>query len=158
MSIDLGKKLDNFHMLSIILDMTALTTRKLTEKQEKFLEHLVDTKGNLKLSAELAGYRGNHYQVIQSLKEEIIDLASNVLAREAPSAAFKLVEIMHSDEAVPQANVKLQAAQTLLDRVGVIKKEKLDINHNVTGGIFILPKKETINLSAEEGEYEDINE
>ena len=138
--------------------MTALTTRKLTDKQEKFLEHLVDTKGNLKLSAELAGYRGNHYQVIQSLKEEIIDLASNVLAREAPSAAFKLVEIMHSDEAVPQANVKLQAAQTLLDRVGVIKKGKLDVNHNVTGGIFILPKKETINLSAEDVEYEDLSD
>lgn len=136
--------------------MTALTTRKLTDKQEKFLEHLVDTKGNLKLSAELAGYQGNHYQVIKSLKEEIIELASNVLAREAPSAAFKLVEIMHSDEAVPQANVKLQAAQTLLDRVGVIKKEKLDVNHNVTGGIFILPKKETINLSAEDVEYEEL--
>ena len=145
-------------MVSIILNMTALTTRKLTDKQEKFLEHLVDTKGNLKLSAELAGYRGNHYQVLKSLKEEIIDLASNVLAREAPSAAFKLVEIMHSDEAVPQANVKLQAAQTLLDRVGVIKKEKLDVNHNVTGGIFILPKKETIDLSADDGEYEDLPE
>ena len=138
--------------------MTALTTRKLTDKQEKFLEHLVDTKGNLKLSAELAGYRGNHYQVLKSHKEEIIDLASNVLAREAPSAAFKLVEIMHSDEAVPQANVKLQAAQTLLDRVGVIKKEKLDVNHNVTGGIFILPKKETIDLSADDVEYEDLPE
>ena len=145
-------------MVSIILNMTALTTRKLTDKQEKFLEHLVDTKGNLKLSAELAGYRGNHYQVLKRLKEEIIDLASNVLAREAPSAAFKLVEIMHSDEAVPQANVKLQAAQTLLDRVGVIKKEKLDVNHNVTGGIFILPKKETINLSAEDVEYEDLSD
>ena len=145
-------------MVSIILNMTALTTRKLTDKQEKFLEHLVDTKGNLKLSAELAGYRGNHYQVLKSLKEEIIDLASNVLAREAPSAAFKLVEIMHSDEAVPQANVKFQAAQTLLDRVGVIKKEKLDVNHNVTGGIFILPKKETIDLSADDVEYEDLPE
>lgn len=145
-------------MVSIILNMTALTTRKLTDKQEKFLEHLVDTKGNLKLSAELAGYRGNHYQVLKSLKEEIIDLASNVLAREAPSAAFKLVEIMHSDEAVPQANVKLQAAQTLLERVGVIKKEKLDVNHNVTGGIFILPKKETIDLSADDVEYEDLPE
>ena len=145
-------------MVSIILNMTALTTRKLTDKQEKFLEHLVDTKGNLKLSAELAGYRGNHYQVLKRLKEEIIDLASNVLAREAPSAAFKLVEIMHSDEAVPQANVKLQAAQTLLDRVGVIKKEKLDVNHNVTGGIFNLPKKETIDLSADDVEYEDLPE
>jgi hypothetical protein len=130
--------------------------RKLTDKQEKFLEHLLETKGNLKLSAELAGYSGNHYQVLKSLKEEVVDLASNVLAREAPSAAFKLVEIMNSDNAVPQANVKLQAAQTLLDRVGVVKRDKLDINHNVSGGIFILPQKETVDLVAEEGDYEEI--
>lgn len=132
------------------------STRKLTEKQEKFLENLVETKGNLKLSAELAGYSGNHYQVLKSLREEVVDLASNVLAREAPAAAFKLVEIMQSDDAVPQANVKLQAAQTLLDRVGVVKKEKLDVNHNVTGGVFILPQKETIDLSIEEGDYEEL--
>ena len=124
--------------------------------QEKFLENLVETKGNLKLSAELAGYSGNHYQVLKSLREEVVDLASNVLAREAPAAAFKLVEIMQSDDAVPQANVKLQAAQTLLDRVGVVKKEKLDVNHNVTGGVFILPQKETIDLSIEEGDYEEL--
>ena len=130
--------------------------RKLTDKQEKFLEHLLETKGNLKLSAELAGYSGNHYQVLKSLKEEVVDLASNVLASEAPSAAFKLVEIMNSDNAVPQANVKLQAAQTLLDRVGVVKRDKLDINHNVSGGIFILPQKETVDLVAEEGDYEEI--
>jgi len=132
------------------------STRKLTDKQEKFLENLIETKGNLKLSAELAGYSGNHYQVLKSLKEEVVDLASNVLAREAPSAAFKLVEIMNSDDAVPQANVKLQAAQTLLDRVGVVKQDKLDINHNVSGGIFILPQKETVDLSAEEGDYEEL--
>ena len=132
------------------------STRKLTEKQEKFLENLVETKGDLKLSAELAGYSGNHYQVLKSLREEVVDLASNVLAREAPAAAFKLVEIMQSDNAVPQANVKLQAAQTLLDRVGVVKKEKLDVNHNVTGGVFILPQKETIDLSIEEGDYEEL--
>ena len=108
--------------------MSYLTTNKernLTEKQQSFLDNLVETKGDFKKAAELAGYSGNHYQVIQSLKEEIIDLASNVLAREAPSAAFKLVEIMHSDEAVPQANVKLQAAQTLLDRVGVINQGEI---------------------------------
>jgi phage terminase small subunit len=64
------------------------TNRKLTEKQENFLNNLVETKGDLKLSAELAGYSGNHYQVIQALRQEIVDLASNVLAREAPRAAF----------------------------------------------------------------------
>jgi hypothetical protein len=34
------------------------TKRNLTEKQEAFLENLVETKGDLKLAAELAGYSG----------------------------------------------------------------------------------------------------
>ena len=42
--------------------------RQLTEKQEAFLGHLVDTGGDFKKSAELAGYSGNHYQVLKSLK------------------------------------------------------------------------------------------
>ena len=134
------------------------TDRKLTGKQQEFLNNLVETKGDLKLSAELAGYSGNHYQVIQSLKQEIVDLASNVLAREAPRAAFKLVEVMSSADAMPQANIKLQAAQTILDRVGVSKTERIDVNHNVSGGIFILPEKETINLNVEDGDYEDISD
>jgi phage terminase small subunit len=138
-------------------NMKSLTksNRTLTEKQEKFLNSLIETKGDLKLSAELAGYSGNHYQVLRSLKEEIIELASDVLAREAPSAAFKLVEVMTNPVAMPQANVKLQAAQTILDRVGLGKKDRLEVDHNVSGGIFILPEKKTIDIS--EGSYEDIS-
>ena len=137
--------------------MSLPATRKLTEKQENFLNNLIETKGDLKLSAELAGYSGNHYQVIQSLKQEIVDLATNVLAREAPRAAFKLVEVMSSTDAIPQANIKLQAAQTILDRVGVSKTERIDVNHNVSGGIFILPEKETIDIVAEDADYKEIS-
>jgi len=133
------------------------TDRQLTTKQENFLNNLIETKGDLKLSAELAGYSGNHYQVIQSLKQEIVDLATNVLAREAPRAAFKLVEVMSSTDAIPQANIKLQAAQTILDRVGVSKTERIDVNHNVSGGIFILPEKETIDIVAEDADYKEIS-
>ncbi len=64
--------------------------RNLTEKQQAFLDNLVETGGDFKKSAELAGYSGNHYQVLKSLKEEVVDLASDVLAREAPTAAFKI--------------------------------------------------------------------
>ena len=130
-------------------------TRTLTEKQQSFLSNLIETKGDLKLSAELAGYSGNHYQIIQSLKHEIVDLASDVLAREAPSAAFKLIEMMKSSNAVPQANVKLQAAQTILDRVGVAKRDRLDITHQSSGGIFILPEKQPIEAEAEEIKYDE---
>ena len=127
----------------------AKTTRKLTEKQQSFLDYLIETGGNPKEAAELAGYSGNHYQVIQTLREEIVDLASDVLARSAPQAAFKLIEVMNSDKSMPQVNTKLQAAQTILDRVGVSKRERLDVNHNVNGGIFIIPEKQPIEVEAE---------
>ena len=130
--------------------------RNLTEKQQAFLDHLVETGGDFKKSAELAGYSGNHYQVLKSLKEEVVDLASDVLAREAPTAAFKIIEVMKSNKPVPQANNKLQAAQTILDRVGVSKTDRIDVNHNTGGGIFILPEKKAIEL--EEGDYEDISD
>jgi hypothetical protein len=64
---------------------------------------------------------------------------------------------MKSDKPVPQANNKLQAAQTILDRAGVVKTDKLDVNHNVSGGIFILPEKHTIDIEAEDIDYEVVD-
>ena len=127
--------------------------RNLTEKQQAFLDNLVTTDGDFKKSAELAGYSGNHYQVLKSLREEVVDLASDVLARSAPKAAFKLVQMMESDRPIPQASQKLPAAQTILERVGDAKTERVEVNHNATGGIFILPEKQAIDV-----DYEDISD
>ena len=131
--------------------------KELTVKQQSFLDHLIDTGGNAKQAAELAGYSGNHYQVLKSLKNEVLELTTEVLAQSAPQAAFKLLDIMNSDETIPQASNKLQAAQTILDRVGIAKTERIDINHKGTGGIFIMPEKETviIDAEAEEVDYDE---
>ena len=125
--------------------------RELTEKQQKFLDCLIQTGGDPKYAAELAGYaEGSYFQVIKSLKNEIIELASHILAQSAPKAAIKLVQVLDSDEPIPQANVKLQAAQTILDRTGLGKQDKLDVNVQSEGGaFFILPAKTVV-----EGEYE----
>ena len=56
---------------------------------------------------------------------------------------MKLVEVMHSDAPIPQANLRLQAAQTILDRTGLGKQDKLEVNNNVSGGLFIIPAKAT---------------
>ena len=93
--------------------------RNLTDKQQDFLNNLIETKGNLKLSAELAGYAGNHYQVINSLRQEIVDLASTVLAREAPKAAFKLVEVMESDAGVNIFAMNEHEAELIANEQGV---------------------------------------
>ena len=129
--------------------------RELTEKQQLFLDSLVETQGDAKQAAALAGYSGGHYQVLKALKNEVLELTKDVLAHNAPKAAFKLLEIMESDKPIPQANNKLTAAQSLLDRVGVSKSETLDINHQVSGGIFLMPDKAPIEVEAEEVEYEE---
>ena len=144
----------------IIVSMSFLKTiepnqnRKLTAKQEKFLDTLGgEAKGDLKEALRLAGYEDtSYYAVVKALREQIVDVANTILAHSAPKAAQSLVEVLESDRPIPQANVKLQAAQTLLDRVGVSKKEHLNVNHNVTGGIFLLPDKKEVVI---EGEYTD---
>ena len=126
--------------------------RVLTERQQKFLDCLIQTGGDPKLAADLAGYaEGSYLQVIKSLKNEIIDLATQILAQSAPKASLKLVHVMESDEPIPQANVKLQAAQTILDRIGVSKTDKLDISVDDSGGsLFILPAKKVIDIEVAE--------
>ena len=120
--------------------------RELTDKQQLFLDSLVETQGDPKKAAAIAGYSGGHYQVLKSLKNEVLELTKDVLAHNAPKAAFKLLEIMESDKPIPQANNKLAAAQSLLDRVGVSKTEKLDVNHQVSAGIFLMPDKQPIEV------------
>ena len=130
--------------------------RKLTEQQEKFLAALYsEAKGDINKALDIAGYKpGASYAVVNSLKDEIIDVATKILAKSAPQASNKLVEILNSDDPIPQVNAKLQAAQTLLDRVGVAKRDKLDVTHNVGSGIFILPEKKP-TIEAEDVEVID---
>ena len=124
--------------------------KELTTKQQTFLDNLVETGGDPKEAARLAGYSENgHWQVAQALKNEIIELASNILAQSAPKAAMKLVDIMDSNAPIPQANMRLQAAQTILDRTGLGKQERLDVKHKVEGGLFILPAKEEIIINGD---------
>ena len=131
--------------------------RELTEKQQSFLNHLVETQGDAKEAAKLAGYSSHYHHVVKTLKSEILELTQEVLANSAPKAAFKLVEIMDSKRPIIQANNKLAAATTLLDRERVSKVDRVDVNHNVqSGGIFLMPDKQPLNL--EEADYEDISD
>ena len=118
--------------------------KELTNKQQDFLNNLIECNGDPKAAAKKARYRA-HYQVTKTLKAEIIDLAETILARSAPQAALKMVNIMNSDEPIPQANMRLQAAQSILDRIGLSKTDRIDVTHKTDQGLFILPaKKETV--------------
>lgn len=130
-----------------------MAEKELTTKQQSFLDNLTRCGGDVKQAAELAGYaEGTHYAVVKSLKSEILDMASNIMAQNAPKAASKLVQIMDSPEPIPQANMRIQAAQQLLDRVGLGKTERLDVNVQSGGGLFVIPAKKEVII---DGEYEE---
>ena len=131
-----------------------MSKKELTTRQEAFLDNLTACGGDVRHAAELAGYaEGTHYAVVKALKTEILDIANNIMALSAPKAASKLVSIMDSAEPIPQANMRLQAAQQILDRVGLGKTERLDVNVNTGGGLFVIPAKKEVVI---DGEYEEV--
>jgi len=132
--------------------------RELNEQQQKFLDALAhEAKGNIKQALAIAGYaETSQSNIVSSLKDEIVEVATKILAKSAPMASQKLVEILMSDDPIPQVNAKLAAAQTLLDRVGIAKRDKLDVTHTAASGIFIIPAKEKlIDANAEDVDIDD---
>ena len=119
-------------------------SKELSDKQKTFLSTLFgEAQGDPKAAAELAGYSPTSYpKVVQGLKDEILERAESVLAAHSPKAAISMANAINDDGSIPGANIRMEAAKQVLDRVGLVKKEKIDINAKVAHGIFILPPKE----------------
>lgn len=116
--------------------------KQYTEKQEAFLEALMgEARGNIRKAMDIAGYsKGTKVvEVTRPLKEEIIEQASNMLAMNAPKAAHGLINVLDDPTALGARNA-INAAREVLDRTGLVKKEKVEVTNN-GGGMFILPPK-----------------
>ena len=131
------------------MDSTILKTQEknLTNTQEKFLDVLFgEAKGDPKKAGELTGYSEHSYpKVLRNLKSEIISRAENYLATHSAKAATKMVDMLDEDGTTPHANIRLEAAKQILDRIGIVRKDQLDINMKSLHGIFILPAKDIID-------------
>ena len=130
------------------MDSTITKTQKksLTDSQEKFLEALFgEARGNPRRAGELAGYSEHSYpKVLRSLKTEIVSRAENYLATHSAKAATKMVEMLEEDGTTPHANIRMEAAKQILDRIGIVKKEQIDVNMKALHGIFVLPAKDNL--------------
>jgi hypothetical protein len=124
--------------------ITQEKTKQLTEQQSTFLNALFgEANGIPKVAGEIAGYSEHSYpKVIKALKDEILQRAEEVMASYTPKATMGLVKAMDEDGSVPGASIRVEAAKQILDRVGLTKKEKLDVNVKSISGIFILPPKD----------------
>lgn len=122
-----------------------MTDKKIyTEKQEAFLEALCgEAKGNIRAAMNIAGYAPTTKisEVVGNLREEIIERASLMLAMNAPKATFSIINVLDEPDALGARNA-VQAAREVLDRVGLVKKEQVEVQTS-TGGLFVLPPKKS---------------
>ena len=116
--------------------------RKLTDRQQRFLDVLfTDANGNIKDAKVIAGYSPatNNQEIIKSLKEEILEATQIYMASNAPKAAMAMVGGLY-DPTELGIRDKMAAAKELLDRTGLVKTEKMQVE--ATGGVMLMPAKQ----------------
>lgn len=116
--------------------------RELTPQQIAFLTALrnPETKGDLRTALTEAGYSKTMSvsDICKSLKDEIIEVAKEILAANAAKASWAIVGAI--DDANPMTAIMTQNAERILDRVGIVKGEKLTVD-NGPNRIAILPRR-----------------
>ena len=118
--------------------------RKLTERQQKFIDALfAEANGSIKDAKIIAGYspNTNNQEIIKALKEEILEATQLYMASNAPLAAMAMVGGV-VDPTELGIRDKMNAAKELLDRTGLIKTEKVQVE--ASGGVMLMPTKKPI--------------
>lgn len=116
--------------------------RNLTDKQKMFLEALFmpGIDGNAHKAKQAAGYSDNvaTSQVVAGLKEEILSATKDYLISRGPKAAISMANVL-DDPTELGVRDKMTAAKDILDRIGVVKVDKVEVSGQ---GLFILPAKQ----------------
>jgi hypothetical protein len=118
--------------------------RQLTERQQKFLDVLFDEAGGDMVDAKkLAGYAdtSSTNEIVKGIKEEILEATQMYMARNAPKAAMAMTGALY-DPTELGIRDKMSAAKELLDRVGLVKTEKMQVE--ASGGVMLMPPKAVI--------------
>lgn len=117
--------------------------KELTPKQEAFIDDLIQNGGNVSQAMRTAGYeQTSRAWLVKSVSEEIVERTQNYLAAHGMKAASNLITALDEDGTTPKGELRLKAAESLLNRIGIGSRETVD--HNVTAmhGVVILPNKQ----------------
>ena len=118
--------------------------RQLTAKQQVFLNALFDEAGgSVILAKKIAGYAdtSSTSEIVKGLKEEILEATQLNMARNAPQAAVAMAGAL-MDPTELGIRDKMVAAKELLDRTGLVKTEKMQVE--ASGGVMLMPPKAVV--------------
>ena len=126
-----------------LLPQKQKSKKELTEKQEVFVSSLIENGGSIPQAKKKAGYEPTSRSwLVNSVSNEIVERTQNYLATHGMKAAQNLINALDEDGTTPKGELRLKAAESLLNRIGIGSRETVD--HNVTAihGVVLLPNKE----------------
>jgi len=126
--------------------LQGLIKKNLTQKQENFLTALFSNGGNISEALKTAKYsHHSRKDVLASLKEEIAERTKVMLSGAAVKAADNIIKTMDVDvdAEIPTNRLELRyrAAGDVLDRIGITKRQQIDVSGEIKHGIVLLPSK-----------------
>jgi len=125
--------------------------KELSEREELFLQSLFDCQGDIRRAAELAGYNPKSaYWLRDKLSEEIIERTRNYLAAHSLRAAQRVVDTIDDPDLDRGSDLRLKAAQSVLDRSGISTKQEHNYTVEAVHGVVLLPPKQEIIIDHEE--------
>lgn len=115
--------------------------KDLTEAQEMFIEHLSTGKTVGAIAKTMGITPSSAYRISSELKEVIQQRTRDRLTLAGMKAANTVINSMDADGSMEKGELKLKAAEGVLDRIGVTKHTNVDVQIEAENGIFILPGK-----------------
>lgn len=123
-------------------------SKELSLQESLFLDFLFDGAEvrHPDLAKQMAGYPKDFpvAKILKNINKELIERCDNYLALHAPNGVIGLIQLLNEPE-TPGSKLKLQTIIELLDRAGVVKKEKSEVTQASPNFMFVLPSKTQIN-------------
>jgi len=99
----------------------------------------------MNLLPQVAGYsEGSIAWLKDRLADEIIERTKTVLAGQSLKAANKLVSLVDAVDIERGDDLRMKAAESILNRVGLGKQETMNHNVSAVHGVVLLPPKKEV--------------
>lgn len=132
-----------------------MTREEIKERNQLFCELLFEL-GSVKLASEQLGITlRTGRKIAETNKDLILEMTNTELSSLAYGAVNAFREGLTEDGSVAKAEVRLKAAEGILDRIGASKKVTSEVEIKADTPVILMPAKDaivkpTISVSTEE--------
>ena len=132
--------------------------RDLTDTQEMFLVYMEQGLPLKEVASKMDISMSYVYEMSSSLKEVIQERTRDRLTLAGMQSANTVIASLSADGSTEKGELRLKAAEAILDRIGVTKHTNVDVQIEAQNGIFILPGKSVVPPNLTEEKEEDTPE